>query len=221
MNIAVIGMSSFGFYLCQYLYGKTDVQIMAIDCDEEAIHRVKPYAHKAIIADAKNKDTLKKLGLAEFDRVILSLGEPIETSVLITLYLKEFGAKNIIAKAITEDHSKILTQLGATSIIFPEKEMAKRVAHTLCRKNLFDYFSLGSSLDDDYSVIEIVPPHSWCGKSLAEIEVRKKYNVQVIMIKEIVPANVVLIPEANYIVKDSDVLVLLGKDKNLEKIEKL
>lgn len=221
MNIAIIGMSSFGFYLCQYLSDKPDVQVMAIDYDEDAIRRVKSFVHKAIVADAKDRDTLKKLGLADFDRVILSVGEPIDTSVLITLYLKEFGAKDIMAKAITEDHSKILKRLGASTIIFPEQDVAKRLAHTICRKNLFDYFTLGTSLDGDYSVIEIAPPHVWHGKSLAEIEIRKKYNVQVIMIKEVVPENVILVPEANYIVKDSDILVLLGKDQNLEKVEKL
>lgn len=218
MNIAIIGLSSFGTYLCKYLAEMPRIQVMAIDLDENAINRVKDDVKKAVVANATDKETLKKLEIQSFDRVVISVGEPIDASILITLYLKEFGVKSIIAKAVTEDHAKILSKLGASTVIFPEKDMAKRVTHTLCHKNLFDYISLG---DGNYSLIEIAPPDSWQGKTLMNLNVRKKYNVQVIMIKDVLYNHSVMIPEGDYIVKESDILVILGKSQDLEKVENL
>ncbi len=215
-SIAVIGLSSFGYYLCKYL-AEAGVQVMALDKSEEKVDDVKDLVHKAVIADAGDKDTLRDLEITEFDAVVISVGEEIDTSVLITLYLRELGIKEIIAKAFTEDHAKILNMIGASTIIFPEKDTARRVAHTLKRTNLFEFFPLGS----EYSVIEIAPPEQWIGKSLAELHVREHYNVQIVMIKEIVPENTIIIPGGKHILKDSDVLVLIGANKDLEKVEKL
>ncbi|MEA1914343.1 MAG: TrkA family potassium uptake protein [Campylobacterota bacterium] len=215
-NIAIIGLSSFGFYLCKYL-SESGVQVMAIDNSEDKIDRVKSFVKKAIVADAKDKETLKNLSINEFNAVVISVGEKIDASVLTTLYLRELGVKEIIAKATTNDHAKVLHIVGATNIIFPERDMAKRVAHTIRSDNLLDYVSLG----EDHSVIEIAPPQPWIGKTLAELDIRREYNVQIIMIKEIVPENTIEIPSGEHIIKDSDALIIIGKNKNLDRLEKL
>ena len=213
-NIVVIGLSSFGFYLCQYL-AEAGISVMAIDNNEAKIEHVKSFVKKAIVADAKNKEMLKSLQLNDFDAVVISVGEQIDTSVLITLYLRELGIKEIIAKAVTLDHAKVLNIIGADTIIFPERDVAKRFAHTLRRETLFDYIAL----DDKHSVIEIAPPQQWLGKTLENINIRKKYDVQIIMIKEIIPNNAIIIPKSDHIVKESDVLIILGKNEDLKVIE--
>ncbi len=215
-SIAVIGLSSFGHYLCKYL-AEGGVQVLAVDKDEQKVDAVKDFVDKAVIAEAGDKETLRELDITEFDAVAISVGEEIDTSVLITLYLRELGVKEIIAKAFTEDHAKILHMIGASTIIFPEKDTARRVAHTLKRSNLFEFFPLGG----EYSVVEIAPPEPWIGKSLAELHLREKYNVQIVMIKELIPENTIIIPGGKHVLKDSDVLVLIGANKDLEKVEKL
>ena len=170
---------------------------------------------KAVVADAKNKETLANLGLKEFDVVIVSVGENIEASILISLYLNELGVKEVLAKAVTEDHAKILHIIGAETIVFPERDMAKRVANTFYSPNLLDYIALM----DDYSIVELAPPRKWIGKTLAELQIRKQYHVQVAMVKEIVPDNVILIPGGDYVVKDSDILIVIGQNEDLNNIE--
>lgn len=215
-SFAVIGLSSFGYHLCKNL-SELGAPVMAIDVDAEKIDDIKPFVQKAVVADAKDKDTLKSLGLEDVDVVVVTVGEPIEVSILITLYLREMGVKEIIAKVITEDHAKILDKLGASSVVFPERDMAKRIAYTLRRSILLDYVSLG----EGYSIIEMGAPTDWLGKPLAALDVRRRYNIQIIVIKDVLSENVVIIPGGDYVVKDSDVLVMVGRDEDLEQVEKI
>lgn len=215
-SIAIIGLSSFGHYLCKYL-ADTGIDVLAIDRNEARIDDVKSFVKKAVVADACDKETLAELGLGEFDIVVLSAGERIDTSTLITLYLRELGVKEILAKAVTEDHAKILTRIGATTIVFPERDMAERLSHTLRRGNLLDYFPLTG----EYSMIELKTPAKWVGKSLQELNVRVKYNVQVIMIRDAAEDEASLIPSGRHTLREEDILVVLGRDEDLGKVEKL
>ena len=214
-SFAILGLSSFGHFLALEL-SKEGVEIMAIDLDEEKIEKIKPYVQKAVIADATDRGTLDNLGLKELDGVVVSLGQ-MESSILATLHLKELQARSIIAKALSEDHGKILEKIGATDVIFPEKDMAMRVARKLTHENVLDHVPLA----EDYSIVEIAPPMSFLGKTLGELDLRRAYGVQVIVVKGFVPENVVLVPTADYKIKDSDVLVIMGRDEDLKKIKGL
>ncbi|RIK80554.1 potassium transporter TrkA, partial [candidate division KSB1 bacterium] len=185
-SFAVIGLSSFGYHLCKNL-SELGAPVMAIDVDAEKIDDIKPFVQKAVVADAKDKDTLKSLGMEDIDVVVVTVGEPIEVSILITLYLREIGVKEIIAKVITEDHAKILDKLGVSSVVFPERDMAKRIAYTLRRSILLDYVSLG----EGYSIVEMGAPSDWLGKPLAALDVRRQYNIQIIVIKDVLSDKVV------------------------------
>lgn len=215
-SFAVIGLSSFGYHLCKNL-SELGAPVMAIDIDAEKIDDIKPFVQKAVVADAKDKDALKSLGMEDIDVVVVTVGEPIEVSILITLYLREIGVKEIIAKVITEDHAKILDKLGASSVVFPERDMAKRIAYTLRRSILLDYVSLG----EGYSIVEMGAPSDWLGKPLAALDVRRQYNIQIIVIKDVLSDKVVIIPGGDYVLKDSDILVMVGRDEDLERVEKL
>ena len=214
-SFAIIGMSSFGFFLARELT-REGVEIMAIDLDEEKIEKIKPFVKKAVIADGTDRSTLETLGVNELDGVVVSLGQ-IESSVLTTLHLKELRIRNIVSKALSEEHGKILKMVGATDVVFPEKDMASRVARTLTHENIIEHIPLAAG----YSIVEIAPPVSFLGKSLGELDLRREYGVQVIVVKEMVPENVVLVPMADYVIKDSDVMVIMGRDEDLKKIQSL
>ena len=213
-SFAIIGISGFGYFLAKYL-AEMGHGILAIDVDEEKIERVKPFVQKAIIADVRDKNTLTKLGLSDYDSVFVCLRESLDASVLVTLYLRELGVKQIVAKAMTEDHGKILDMLGATRVIFPERDEAYRLAATMESAYLLDAFPLG----DGISMIEMAPPKKFVGKTLAELDLRNKFGILVLVIKEIIPKNIVKIPAADQVLKDSDTLVLLGHDDDLKKIQ--
>jgi trk system potassium uptake protein TrkA len=196
---------------------QSNLSVMAIDNNEAKIDDVKPFVEKAVIADATDKDVLASLGIAESDAVVVSLGDKMDASILVTYYLRELGVKEIIAKAMSEDHGKILNVIGATEVIFPEKDMAERLANRLERSSILDYFEIA----EGYSIIEWAPPASIVNKTLAELDLTNQYNVQVIMIKELVPERVTVVPKATQLIKDSDVLVLLGRDDDLDRLQRV
>jgi len=214
-RFAIIGLSAFGTYLTQYL-SENGMQVMALDLNESRIEKVKNLAHKSVIVDARDKTALENLGIAEFDVVVVSLGDQIDASILVTLYLKELGVKEIYAKATTEDHGKILTKIGATNVVFPEKDMAFRLAKSLENVNVLDAIPLLPGV----SILEFGAPGSFLGKTLKELDISNRFGVQIIVIKEIVPENLVVVPRADQILKDSDILIGIGKDEDLERLLK-
>jgi trk system potassium uptake protein len=215
-SFAIIGLSSFGYYIAKELSHRGH-HILAIDIDEDKIDKVRGFVERAVIADAGDKETLAGLGLAELDGVIVSMGEKIDASILVTLYLRELKVKKIIAKANTDDHGRILDIIGATQVVFPERDEALRLAHTLES----DYFLDAITLSEGISIIEIAPPKLFVARTLGQLDLRNRYGVSVLLIKEWLPEKVVLIPTADRVIKDSDTLVLLGKDEDLENIKEI
>jgi trk system potassium uptake protein TrkA len=214
-KFAVIGLSTFGYYLTKDLTQR-GFKVMALDADEAQIEKVKNFAFKAIVSDATNKTTLENIGITDFDVVIVSLGDQIDASILVTLYLKELGVKEIVAKASTEDHGKILDRIGATTVIFPERDVALRLARSLENINVLDVIPVIPGV----SILEFGAPNSFLGKTLRELDINNKYGIQIIMIKELVPENLVIVPKADHKIKDSDILIGVGKDQDLKKLLK-
>jgi len=215
-QFVVIGLSSFGYHVATQL-AKNGCEVMVIDIDKEKIQEIKDYVHEAIVADGSDKETLKSLGLEKADGVIVSLGSDMSASILITLYLKELGIKEVIVKVLNEDHGKIVSQIGASTIIFPEKDMAIRLGDTLSSANVLDQLELAPG----YSLLELGPPKPFIGKSIKELRIRSEYNIQIIAIRELVPEKFNMIPSPDFVIKDSDILLVLGKDEDIEKIKKL
>lgn len=213
-NIAVIGLSSFGLSICEGL-SEHNFNIMAIDQKEDLINKAKPFVKKAVIGDARDKDFLSQLGIEDFEIVIISVGNRMDSSILITLHMKELNIKEIIAKAINEDHAKILEKIGATKIVFPEKDSAIRMAKTLASPNFLEYIPL----TEGFSLIEVSPDTNWIGKSLKEIPLKKDFNVQISLVRELIPERI-FIPDGNYIFKDSDILYIIGDNEDIIKLQK-
>lgn len=215
-RFAVIGLGKFGFHVAKTLFEDGN-EVIAIDQDRNRIQEIDPYCTEAIVMDASDKERLKALGLENMDSVVLSAGSKISNSILICLHLQEIGVKKILAKALDDDHAKILKKIGATEIIRPEMAMAIRIARGLSTPNILDFIPLA----EDYNLLQVDPPRAFIGKTLRDLDLKARYNVFVIAIKELVPENFVLVPPASFLIKDSDVLMLLGKEQDIAKIQEL
>lgn len=215
-RFAVIGLGKFGFHAAKALFEDGN-EVVAIDIDKGRVQAISSYSTEAVVLNATDKDALKSLGLENMDGVIVSTGTKIGISILICLYLQEIGVKKILAKALDEDHAKILKRVGATEIIHPERDMALRVSSSLSRPNILDFIPLA----DEFDLVQVGPPRAFVGKSLKELNLRAKYNVHVIAIKELVPENFLLVPPASFVIKDSDILIMLGKSENIKRIKAL
>lgn len=213
MKFAVIGLGNFGSSLVKALAADGH-EIIAIDKEKERVQQVQKYAVQAIIADATQKKVLEELGLDKMDAVILSLGKDLGATVLITLYLKDLKVKKIVAKIANEDHGRILERIGATEVVFPERDMAFRLAQALTTPNILDFLPLSP----EYSIIELAPPKDFVGKSLGELQLRRRYGINVLAIKQLVPEKLIINPGADFVVKDSDILYVLGRQEDIEKL---
>ncbi|MBU4262824.1 MAG: TrkA family potassium uptake protein [Proteobacteria bacterium] len=215
-RFAVIGLGHFGYHAAKALFEDGN-EVVAIDTDKAKVQDIAQHCTEAIVLDAKDKEALQALGLEQMDGVIVSVGTKISTSTLICLYLQEIGVKAILVKALDEDHEKILKRVGATEIIHPERDMARRVARGLSTPNVLDFIPLAK----DFDLVQVVPPKEFLGKSLVELNLRARYNVQIIAIKELAPENMILAPPANFVVKSSDLLLMLGRSQDINKIKAL
>jgi trk system potassium uptake protein TrkA len=212
--VVVVGLGIFGFNIAKDLY-ENGIEVIAIDKNKELIQKIKDFSTKAILADATDMELLQTIGIQEDDTVIISFGEDLAASTLMTLHLKELKVKTIIVKAPNEDHKRILEKVGATEVIIPEREMASKVAKSLISPNVLDYIPLSQ----DYTICEIAPPSSFLGKTIGDLQLRKKYHIGVIASRDVLTDQVQMIPAADFVIKDSDILVVIGKEKDIRKME--
>ncbi len=216
IKFAVIGLGSFGSNVTKTLYEHRH-EVLAIDKDKAKVEAAKSFSSHAVLMDSADMENLVGVGIREMDVVVVSLGPEMEASILTVLHLHELGLRRIVAKALTEDHAKILEAVGATEVIYPEKDMAIRTALRLTSPNIMECLPLMSGV----SIQEIAPPDKFIGKSLKELDLRNKYGIQVIAIRELVPERTVYVPKADFVLKDSDVLIVMGDEKKLEKLTAL
>ncbi|MGB7297112.1 MAG: TrkA family potassium uptake protein [Candidatus Aminicenantales bacterium] len=216
MKFAIIGLGSFGSNVARTLYERGH-EVLAIDTNKNKIEEAKSFSSHAVITDASEMENLEALEIKGMDVVVVSLGEAMEASILTVLHLHEMGAKRIVAKASTEDHGKILEAIGATEVINPEKDMAVRTALRLTSPAILECLPLMSGI----SIQEIAPPEKFIGKSLKQLDLRNKYEIQVIAIRELVPERTIYVPKADFVIKDSDILIVMGDEKKLEKLTSL
>jgi trk system potassium uptake protein TrkA len=213
-RVVVIGLGIFGFNIAKDLY-ENGIEVIAIDKNKDIIQKIRDFSTKAILADGADKEVIESIGIQEDDIVIISFGEDLAASTLITLHLREMKVKTIIVKAPNEDHKRVLERVGATQVIIPEREVADKVARGIISPNVLDYIPLS----EDYTISEIVPPSGFLGKTIGELHLRTKYHVEVIAVREVLPDRVTMVPRADFVIKDSDVLVVIGKEDDIQKIK--
>jgi len=214
-KIAIIGLSSFGISALMTL-SKQNIEIIAIDTDEKKIDEIKDMVALPLVMDATKKDNLKSVDIDKSEVVIVSTGPSLESSILIVKILKDLGVKRIIAKALSEDHEKILEMIGADEISYPERDAGIKIAKKMTFSNIMEYLSFESG----FVIQEIASPDIFYGKSLAELDVRNKFNITILAIRSIIPEMVLPNPSADFVIKDSDILIIFGSEDDIDKFHK-
>lgn len=207
----VIGLGRFGNSVAKQLEAN-GCKVLAIDRNEQRIRQIAEYVTLAMCVDLTNEEALEELGGRNFDGAIISIGHSLDASVLATIWAKEQGIGQIIAKAYDEMQGKILAKIGADEIVYPEKETGIHLANDLAFNNLFDTFELSS----EYSIADVNILPEWIGKNLIELKLREKYGVNVIAIRR--GGSLIVNPSADASSRKDDVFVLLGTNNTLKKI---
>jgi trk system potassium uptake protein TrkA len=209
-QICIIGLGQFGSELARNLV--PDCEVLAIDIEEDLVDAISEDVHRAVCMDATDLARLGSVVTADFDEAVVSMSESIETSVLCTLHLKQLGVPRIRAKALNEDHATILKAIGATEIIFPERETARRVATHIVNPNLLDFIPLVES----YRAMEHEAPQTFGGQSLRDLHLRKRFGIFIMAVKDPRQNSYVFLPGPEHVVRAGDVLVLIGREDALE-----
>lgn len=226
-QFGVIGLGTFGSNVAKELF-KRDFPVLAIDYKEDIVNKISPFVTQAIVADATDDNSLKEAGIADCDTVIISMGEDVETSILATLIAKDLGVKNVIVKCASQWHSKIAVKIGADKVIYPELEMAKKLAESMASPNILEQIEFSK----DYNLVEIIAPKDFWEKAIKDTGIRNKFGINIIAIKRQVPfinddgqsdikeeTNVAPGPDDEIL--ENDVLVVVGKDEQINKLKKL
>jgi len=211
-TVLIIGMGEFGKHLAYRLL-KLKVNVCIIDQSKELINVLSEDFENAYVADCTQSTVLRDLGVQSFDTCVVAVGSDFQASLEITSQLKELGAKYIIAKASSDLQSKFLIMAGANEAVYPEKDIASKVAIKCNADNLLDVFEIS----DQYSVIEIPVLDEWVGKQLKDSNIRMKYNLNVLAIKS---GNKIIVPDAYYVFKASDNIFAFGKNSTVKKLSK-
>lgn len=205
-----LGLGTFGAAfarrLCQHGF-----RVTGVDRSEGALDELRDQLFEAIIGDVTDRETLSELLISNSDGVVISLGDNIERSILCALYAKELGAPRIFVKGVSNDHAKILRALGVERVIFPEVEMAKDFADSLVWSNVIKLLQI----DSDHAIVEIAVPQSLVGKTIAEADLRRKYNVLVIAVLDELKRSIDAAPAGDYLLLDQHALLVMGKTADL------
>lgn len=212
-SILVIGIGRFGEYLTKH-FSSLGHEVMIIDKEEENIKKALPYARNAQIADCTEPEVLKNVGVRNFDVCFVCIGVDFQSSLEITCMLKELGAKEVISKASDNIHAKFLLKNGADRVVYPEKDMAIRIAERYAAENALDYVGIGG----DVGMYEIPVQKHWAGKTVREISFRAKYGVNIIAVRT--NGKLELMNDADYEFNVKDSLLIVGHREDLQKFLK-
>jgi trk system potassium uptake protein TrkA len=213
-QFVVIGIGRFGSSLAKTLYALGN-DVLAVDIDEDTVQNISESVTHSVQVDATDENSLRALGISNFDVAVITIGEDIQASIMTTLLVKEVGVKHIIAKANDELQAKVLYKIGADRVVLPERDMGVRVAHNLVSSSILDYIELSP----DYSIAEIAAPEDWHNRSLKELSMRSNYGVNVVAIKH--DGDINASPNADDIVEPGDIIVAIGGTDELSKIENM
>jgi trk system potassium uptake protein TrkA len=211
-QFVVIGLGRFGSSVAKYL-SEMGYEVLAIDENEERVQDVAHLVTHAVSADSTDEEAMRALGVCNFDVVVVAIGQDIQASILTTLILKDLGVPQLIVKAQNELHGKVLNKIGADKVVFPERDMGLRVAHHLISPNILEHIELSS----DYSIVEMKVPSAMVGKSLKQLDLRAKYECNVLAVKRHGQLNIT--PRADEQLHPEDVLVIVGRNELLTRME--
>lgn len=213
-SFLIIGLGRFGSSVASELF-RLGHEVLAVDKDETLVNDVAQSVTHAVICDARDETALKALGVKNFDCVVVGIGTDLAASAIITVNLKELGAKQVICKATSGVHQLLLEKVGADKVVFPEYEIAQKLAQGLSSASILDYIELSK----DFGLAEVKAPSSWVGKSIGAIGIRAKYGVNIIAARE--NGGIAVSPSADFIILKSTSLMVVGNYKDIEAIQRL
>ena len=202
----VIGLGRFGSAVATALAAQ-GMQVLAIDSNMERVEEHRRALTDVVCGDAMDHDVLLQIGAGDFDVAIVTIGEDIKASGVITMQLKDMGVKNVIVKAYDDFHGRMLTKLGADKVIFPERDMGKRIAHNLVSEKIMDFIELSP----DYSLVEMRPKPDWIGKTLKELNLRQTQRINVVAVRSGESVNAM--PDMNTCIGEGDVMLVVSQNE--------
>lgn len=209
-SILLVGLGRFGKHIAMKLH-ELNHEVMAIDKQEDRVEEVLPYVTSAQIGDSMNESFLRTLGVSNFDVCIVAIGNDFQSSLETTSLLKELGAKMVVSRAARDVHAKFLLRNGADEIVYPEKQVANWTAIRYSSDHIFDY----TQLDNGYAIFEIEVPASWIGRTVGEINIRKKYNINIMAVKRNGKLDLTITPETLF--AENEILLVLGNNRDIQK----
>ncbi|WP_411843942.1 potassium channel family protein [Salinicoccus sp. HZC-1] len=212
-EFAIIGLGRFGGSIVKELR-ELEMDVLAIDVDEDRVNEFADIATQSVIGNTTDETVLKNLGLRNFDNVIVAIGDNIQSSILTTLLLKDLGVKKVTVKAQSDYHARVLDKIGADVVVHPERDMGRRIAHRLVSSSVLDYLELS----DEHSIVEVYATEKLANQSLLDLDIRAEFGVSIIAIKR--GSDIIVSPDPTVNIKESDVLIVIGYDEDLNKFEK-
>ena len=210
-SILLVGLGRFGRHIAEKLY-ELDHQVMAIDRKEERVDAVMPFVTNGQIGDSTNEDFLMSLGIGNFDVCIVAIGDDFQSSLETTSLLKEMGAKLVVSRAAGDVQAKFLLRNGADEIVYPERQLANWTAIRYSSDHIFDYIEL----DEEHAIFEIQVPKDWIGKTVGELDIRKKYNINIMALKQEGKLELSITPDTS--IAEGQTMLVLGRNKEVQKV---
>ena len=209
----VVGLGNFGSGVAETLHARGH-EVAAVDVSEELVDRIAPVVTQAAVGDGRDIRVLERIGARDADAGIISTGDDITASILATLALKDLRVKDIYVKVVSRDHARVMEKIGVTETIFPERESAIRLGTRVSSRAVIDYVRLG----EGFSIQEMAVPDSWMGQSLRALRLPKRYGVSVVALHDVLMDTIVPVPDPDAPLKDSDTLLIAGRDDALERL---
>jgi trk system potassium uptake protein len=211
-QFVIIGLGRFGSSLARELT-KLGYEVLGIDKDEEAVQEMSHVLTHAVVAECTDEEVLRSLGVRNFDCGVVAIGDDIQASILTAILLKDLGVKQVVAKAMTELHGRVLEKIGVDRVVYPERDMGVRVAHQLVSPNLLDYIELSK----EYTIAELTVPKCLNGVSLMDLNPRGRFGCSIVAINK--EKGIIIAPEATDILIEKDVMVIIGTNKQIDHFE--
>ncbi|MCR5055459.1 MAG: TrkA family potassium uptake protein [Clostridia bacterium] len=212
-SFLLIGMGTFGHHFCMSLAKKKHCEIMIVDKKAENLEDLLPYVVSAKVADCRDEKILRTFDIASFDACVVCIGNDFQSSIQITSLLKDLGAKHVIAKAEEDVQEKFLLRNGADQVIYPERDIAERMATSLSSSSIFDFIQLS----EDYGIYEIIPLKKWLGKTIRQVDVRNNYNISIVAVRS---GTKIKTATADYLFTEDDHLMAIADKATIEKFFK-
>ncbi|MGH7501688.1 MAG: potassium channel family protein [Longimicrobiales bacterium] len=215
-RFVIIGLGNFGAAVAESLHARGH-EVTTVDRNEEAVDRMASRVTRAAVGDGRDIDVLRRIGAERADVGVVSTGDDITASILAALALRDLGVAETYVKVISNDHARVIEKMGVTETIFPERESGIRLATRIASQSILNYIRVGQ----DFGIQEMAVPESWIGNSLRSLQLPKQYRVSIIAVHDVLQEQIVPVPDPDAPLKDSDTILILGRDEDLAAVAKV